>query len=81
VTDRRAVRPLRVFARLVAALRDRQPKEFDLNWAASRKLIASREFKELYDRGASAAEIERFFDREAAAFEKARAPYLLYGSR
>ena len=79
VTDRDAARPLRVFARLVVALRDRHPKDFDLHWNASRKLIGRKEFKDLYDRGASAAEIERLFDRDAAEFEKARTPYLLYG--
>ena len=81
VTDRAAARPLRVFARLVVALRDRHPDDFDLRWNASRKLIGRREFKELYDRGASAAEIERLFDLDSAEFEKARAPFLLYGDR
>ena len=78
VTDRLAARPLRVFARLVVALRDRHPKEFNLKWEGSRKLIGLRLFKELYDRGADAGEIERAFDRDAAAFEKSRAPFLLY---
>ena len=79
VTDRAAARPLKIFARLVAALRDRHPKDFDLHWTASRKLIGSKAFKELYDRGAGAAEIEALFERDAAEFEKARAPFLLYG--
>jgi uncharacterized protein YbbC (DUF1343 family) len=79
VTDRAAARPLKVFARLVIALRDRQPKDFDLKWTASRKLIGRKEFKELYDRGADAAEIERLFDQDSSEFEKTRAPYLLYG--
>jgi uncharacterized protein YbbC (DUF1343 family) len=78
VTNRNAARPLRVFARLVVALRDRHPNEFDLHWTATRKLVGRKTFKELYDRGASAAEIERLFDRDAAEFEKTRAPYLLY---
>jgi uncharacterized protein YbbC (DUF1343 family) len=78
VTNREAARPLRVFARLVVALRDRHPDDFDLNWNASRKLIGRREFKDLYDRGADAAEIERLFDRDAAEFERTRAAFLLY---
>jgi uncharacterized protein YbbC (DUF1343 family) len=78
VTDRAAVRPLSVFAHMVVALRGRHPKEFDLRWNASRKLIGLRAFKELYDRGAGAAEFERLFDRDAAGFEKARKPFLLY---
>ena len=78
VTDREAARPLRVFARLVVALRDRHPRDFDLNWSASRKLIGRREFKDLYDRGAGADEIERLFDRDAAEFERTRAAFLLY---
>jgi uncharacterized protein YbbC (DUF1343 family) len=79
ITDRDAARPLRVFVRLVTALRDRHPKDFDLHWNASRKLIGRKAFFELYDRGADAAEIERLFDLDAAEFEKSRVPYLLYG--
>lgn len=78
VTDRDALRPLRVFAHLAVALRDRNGKDFDLRWKASRKLIGLKEFKELYDRGARPEEFEALFDRDAAAFEKARAPFLLY---
>ena len=78
VTDRAAARPLRVFARLAVALRDLHPKEFDLRWNASRKLIGRRAFKELYDRGADAAELERLFDRDAEEFTRTRAPFLLY---
>jgi uncharacterized protein YbbC (DUF1343 family) len=81
VADRDAARPLRVFARLAVALRDLHPKEFDLRWNASRKLIGRKAFKELYDRGAGAAEIESLFDSDAAAFETGRAPYLLYGDK
>ena len=81
VTDREAARPLRVFARLVVALRDRHPRDFDLNWNASRKLIGRKKFKDLYDRGADAAEIERLFDQDASGFEKTRAPFLLYGDK
>jgi uncharacterized protein YbbC (DUF1343 family) len=77
-TDRETARPLRVFARLVTALRDRHAQDFNLHWNTSRKLIGRKAFKELYDRGADAAEIERLFDRDAAEFEKARIPYLLY---
>jgi uncharacterized protein YbbC (DUF1343 family) len=78
VTDRDAARPLRVFARLVVALRDRHPDDFNLNWNASKKLIGRKEFKALYDRGADAAEIERLFDLDASEFEKTRTPFLLY---
>jgi uncharacterized protein YbbC (DUF1343 family) len=78
ITDRQAARPLRVFARLVVALRDLHPKEFDLHWTASRKLIGSAEFKGLYDGGAGADAIERLFETDSAAFEKERIPYLLY---
>jgi uncharacterized protein YbbC (DUF1343 family) len=79
VTDREAARPLKVFARLAVALRDRHPKDFDLKWTSSRKLIGRAAFKDLYDRGADAAEIERLFDLDSAEFEKSRAPFLLYG--
>ena len=79
VTDRDAARPLRMFARLVVALRDRHPNDFELRWDSSRKLIGRKMFKELYDRGADAAAIERLFDQDAAEFEKTREPFLLYG--
>jgi uncharacterized protein YbbC (DUF1343 family) len=79
VTDRESARPLRVFARLVVALRDRHPKDFELHWTSSRKLIGRKDFKTLYDRGADAAEIERLFDQDASEFEKNRLPFLLYG--
>lgn len=81
VTDRAAARPLRVFAHLVAALRDRHPNDFDLHWSASYKLIGRNEFKELYDLGAGAAEFERLFARDAAEFGKIRAPFLLYSDQ
>jgi uncharacterized protein YbbC (DUF1343 family) len=78
VTDRAAADPLKVFARLVVALRDRHPDEFQLRWNSTRRLVGRKEFKELYDRGADAAEIERLFDQDSAEFEKTRAPFLLY---
>lgn len=81
VTDRNAARPLRVFAHLAAALRDRHPREFDLRWSDARKLIGTAAFKELYDRGAGPGEFERLFDAGAAAFAESRRPYLLYGDR
>jgi uncharacterized protein YbbC (DUF1343 family) len=78
VTDRAAARPLKVFARLAAALHYRHAKDFDLRWAASRKLIGRVEFKDLYDSGADSDQIESLFDLDSAEFEKTRAPYLLY---
>lgn len=77
VTDREAVRPLRVFASLAAALRDTQP-EFKLTWNHSRRLIGRERFFELYSSGATGADIARLFEADAADFEKRRAPFLLY---
>lgn len=81
ITDREALRPQRVFSAIVAALRDRQPGDFQLKWEKSRRLIGMRGFRELYERGASATEIAERFDADAAEFEKARRPYLLYPDR
>jgi uncharacterized protein YbbC (DUF1343 family) len=80
VTDRAAARPLKMFAVLAAALRDGYPKDFDLKWTASRKLIGRAAFKDWYDRGGRPEELEALFDRDAAEFEKIRAPDLLYGN-
>ncbi|MFI5348682.1 MAG: exo-beta-N-acetylmuramidase NamZ domain-containing protein [Elusimicrobiota bacterium] len=78
VTARDAARPLRVFAELVAALRDLQPNDFKLDWTHSRRLVGSERFHKLYDSGATGAEMTHLFDSEASEFEKTRAPYLLY---
>jgi len=78
LTDRKGVRSLRVFAHVAVALRDLHPREFDLKWDATRKLVGSDEFKTLYDRGASAREFIRLFDDESSRFAAARAKYLLY---
>ncbi|MFI5347810.1 MAG: glycoside hydrolase family 3 N-terminal domain-containing protein [Elusimicrobiota bacterium] len=85
LTDRRTVRPLRVFAHLAAGLRDLHPKDFDLHWksprveAESRKLVGLSAFKTLYDRGADGARLAEAMDPPTGAFQEARRPYLLYG--
>ncbi len=79
VTDRAAVRPLRVFAHLIAAIRDRHSADFVLDWKDSRRLIGTAAFKPWYDAGEPAAALEKIFDDGAAAFAAARKPYLLYG--
>jgi len=77
VTDREAARPLRVFAELAAALRDTQP-EFKLSWNHTRRLVGRERFRELYESGATGADIARLFEADAAEFEKTRTPFLLY---
>lgn len=77
VTDREAFRPLRLFAHLVETLRDTQ-KDFDLTWPRSRHLIASDEFKRLYDAGAPASAFIQLFETESERFAQERRPYLLY---
>lgn len=81
VTNRDAVRPLQIFAGLAVALRELHPKEFDLKWVDSRKLIGLRSFQELYDQGADAATLRRSFDAGAESFLRAREPFLLYDNR
>jgi uncharacterized protein YbbC (DUF1343 family) len=78
VTDRDAARPLRVFAELAAALRDLQPNDFKLDWTHTRRLVGRERFRELYESGATGAEIARLFETDSAEFEKTREPYLLY---
>ncbi len=81
VTDRRALRPLRVFTALVTALRDLYPDDFKLRWERSRRLIGLEEFRELYETGAASADIAARFDEDAARFREQRRPYLLYPER
>jgi uncharacterized protein YbbC (DUF1343 family) len=78
VTDRRAVRPLRVFAHLIAAIRDLHSKEFKPQWDDTRKLVGLAAFRELYERGAPAEELAAAMDPDPAAFLSRRKPFLLY---
>lgn len=78
VTDRKAARPLRVFAALIAALRDRHAGELDLGWATTRKMVGLKDFKAWYDSGEGPQALEKGLDAGAAAFARARKPYLLY---
>jgi uncharacterized protein YbbC (DUF1343 family) len=79
VTDRNTVRPLVLFAHLAIALRDLHPKEFDLKWVGSRKLIGLRVFQDLYERGGTAADLRHHFDAGASDFQRIREPFLIYG--
>jgi uncharacterized protein YbbC (DUF1343 family) len=78
VTDRDRFKPLSLFAYLAAALRNMYPKDFDLAWPKARHLIASDEFKRLYDAGAPPSRFVRLFETESERFEKSRRPFLLY---
>ncbi len=78
ITDRGRLRPLRVFAHLVTALRDLHPSEFDLAWERTRRLVGSERFKRLYDAGASPEEILRHFEADSGLFEAQRGRFLLY---
>lgn len=81
VTDRAAVRPLRVFAHLIAFLRDRHSADLDMGWAVTHKMVGLPAFKTWFDAGEPPAALEKIFDDGAAAFAKTRKPYLLYGDR
>ncbi len=81
VSDREAVRPLRVFAALATALRDLYPHDFHLRWEHSRRLIGLHRFRELYESGASSSDIAALFDEDAALFAERRKPFLLYPDR
>jgi uncharacterized protein YbbC (DUF1343 family) len=81
IVDRDAVKPLRVFVQLAASLRDLHPKEFQLRWERTRRLVGRHRFVELYESGAPAADILAVFDEDAARFADARRPYLLYPDR
>jgi uncharacterized protein YbbC (DUF1343 family) len=84
VTDRRAVRPLTVFAHVVAGLRDLHPKEFDLKWADPKRmgdmrtLLGLSAFQTLYDSGATAEALAAAVDPSPEEFAARRRPFLLY---
>ncbi len=77
VTDRSRLRSTAVFAHLAAALRDLHPAAA-WRWEETRRMTGTVEFRRLYEAGAPAGEIIRYFEREARSFQTARKPFLLY---
>jgi len=78
VNDRNAVEPLAVFAHLVTALRDTHPKKFKLKPKRMTLMTGTPAFNKLYESGAGAADIRKFFATEARRFTNERAAFLLY---
>ena len=78
VTDRRKVRPLRVFAHLVCALRDLHPESFGIRFEEMLRMVGTARFEKLYREGAGPKAMIRLFDADAELFKARRAPFLLY---
>jgi uncharacterized protein YbbC (DUF1343 family) len=76
VTDREALRPVRVGLELAAALERLYGEAFDLGAAA--RLFGSRAMLERVAAGEDPAAIARSWVRDEAAWRRLRAPYLLY---
>jgi uncharacterized protein YbbC (DUF1343 family) len=79
ITDRDKIRPFRIFAHLVTAIRDLHPDEFNLGEGnRTSRLIGSERFRAHYETGADAKVVIDLFEPEAARFRAQRAPFLLY---
>ncbi|MFH1723849.1 MAG: DUF1343 domain-containing protein [Elusimicrobiota bacterium] len=78
VTDRDAVRPLRIFAHLVTAMRALHPREFVVDMKRMPRFTGTRSFNRLYESGAAPQDIIAVFDADARRFQAQRAPFLLY---
>lgn len=78
VTDRDGAEPIRIFAHLAAALRDRHPDDWKLKWDDSKKLIGLLAFKDMLDRGAGPEELARALESGAEEFKSRRREFLLY---
>jgi uncharacterized protein YbbC (DUF1343 family) len=76
ITDRLAYRPVRTALLLIAEIKRRHPGEFAWGTTIDR-LTGSDEVRRAIDAGQLAPLLERW-DREAAAFEESRKPFLLY---
>jgi uncharacterized protein YbbC (DUF1343 family) len=76
ITDRLAYRPVRTALLLIAEIKRRHPGEFAWGITIDR-LTGSDEVRRAIDAGQLAPLLERW-DREAAAFEESRKPFLLY---
>jgi uncharacterized protein YbbC (DUF1343 family) len=78
ITDRDAVRPVAVFVALERSIRLAHPKEFVWRWDEVKRMVGTDRFRVLVERNAGPAEMEKLFDEDVPAFDKARQPYLLY---
>jgi uncharacterized protein YbbC (DUF1343 family) len=78
VTDRHALRPLRLGLHLVAALRDLYPDEF--TWRASHfdRLVGSDQVRQALERGGRVEQIVQSWSEALIEFDRRRAGYLLY---
>ncbi|MBI4348683.1 MAG: DUF1343 domain-containing protein [Elusimicrobia bacterium] len=78
ITDRNLVRPLHVFAHLLAISRDLHPLEFGVRWDEERRMIGTDQLRTLYEGGAGAQDIIKLFDAGPREFDAVRNAFLLY---
>ncbi|TBR22903.1 DUF1343 domain-containing protein, partial [bacterium] len=78
VTDRDALRPLRVWLHLAVALRDLHPKDFAVDAERLPLFVGNKRFVELFQAGAPLSALEPALDDGLAAFKARRAAFLLY---
>ena len=78
VTDRAKLRPLALFAHLLAAIRDLHPKQFEVRWDEERRMIGTDALKALYEKRAGPGAMIELFDAGPKEFDPIRHAFLLY---
>ncbi|MCX5789558.1 MAG: DUF1343 domain-containing protein [Elusimicrobia bacterium] len=78
VTDRDKLRPLALFAHLLAAIRDLHPKQFEVRWDEERRMIGTDALKALYEKRAGPEAMIELFDAGPKEFDPIRHAFLLY---
>lgn len=78
ITNREQLRPLRVFAHLICALRDLHPKQFELHWDQTKRMVGTEAFLRHYESAAAPERIIEMLDAGTRDFRMTRKPYLIY---
>lgn len=78
VTDRDALKPLRLWAHFAAALRDLHPQDFKIDAQRLPLFVGTRAFVERFEAGAPVAELEAALEEGLPGFKARRAAFLLY---
>jgi len=78
ITDRKKIRPLHIFAHLLAITRDLHPLEFGVRWDEERRMVGTDQLKTLYEGGAGPADMIKIFDAGPREFDSVRNAFLLY---
>ncbi|TPW20428.1 MAG: hypothetical protein FD126_1694 [Elusimicrobia bacterium] len=78
VTDRDALKPVRLWLHFAAALRDLHPSDFKVDAARLPLFVGTRRFVELFTAGAPVTELEAAIEEGLPGYRARRAAFLLY---